>query len=40
LPWFSARSIPTRAYFLPDGIHLTAAGYALVEAVRKRLEIA
>ncbi|WP_354178715.1 arabinofuranosidase catalytic domain-containing protein [Bradyrhizobium sp. LA6.1] len=28
------------SYFLPDGIHLTAAGYALVEAVRKPLEIA
>ncbi len=27
-------------YFLPDGIHLTAAGYALVEAVRKPMEIA
>ncbi|MDI3564780.1 hypothetical protein [Bradyrhizobium sp. Arg816] len=37
---FKARIIPIRAYFLPDGIHLTAAGYALVEAVRKPLEIA
>lgn len=27
-------------YFLSDGIHLTTAGYALVEAVRKPLEIA